>query len=941
MINQSGGAGRDGRAGQQVEERPRPLQRGDWLERDRAGGGLRESERLFRTTFDRAVVGIAHTSSEGRWLRCNQRLCDLLGYSRDELAARTFQDVTHPDDLAASLACFRRLLAGERDAGELDKRYLRKDGATVWVHVTLSQVRTPEGAPDYTIAIVQDITERKHLEEERARLLEWERAARREAEAANAQLQAVQMLTDTALSHLALDDLLRELLGRLTGVMGVDQVGIFLVDADGRTLTLRGGRGLQEAAPDYNPFSMGQGLSGRIAARRESLIVNAPSADDFDGAPPLLREQLRSAAGVPLLVEDPMEDQAASHPASRLVGVLVVGSATPCRFTEADVQLLQRVADRIALAIDRARLYAAEQDARQRAEAALVRAHMSEAQATERAEQLHTILETMADGVAVYDAAGHAKQINRAYHEMLALDHAPAGFETMKFFERVRLLDMRDASGAPLPSQNIPIARALRGEVATGLSADVRLRAFDGRELEVNNSAAPLREPDGRIVGAVVVLRDITERNGLAREREAARIQAERQADQLDRIFETAADGLVVWDGEGRMVRENAAARRILGLDAAPPGFTQLPRCERFARYAMRDEQGRLLPPEEWPGQRTLRAGVATGIETGTETEARVIRLRALDGREREVHDSTAPLRDRDGQLVGAVCVMHDVTERNRLAREREAARADELAAREASRRMEAFLATAAHDLRTPLTATVGYLGLAERACDQLASAVPDEASPALARQVATVRRRLKDADQSTARLTRLLTLLFDTAEIQAGQLALHRAPCDLVALLREQVAALRVAAPERTIRLHTPAGGAPIRVGADADRITQVVTNYMTNALKYSPPDRPVDVAVETRGGRARVAVRDGGPGIPKAERARVWELFHRVPGVAVQGGTAGGGLGLGLYICQAIVTAHGGRVGVTSAVGKGSVFWFTLPLSGPPKSGRDGVAP
>jgi signal transduction histidine kinase len=278
------------------------------------------------------------------------------------------------------------------------------------------------------------------------------------------------------------------------------------------------------------------------------------------------------------------------------------------------------------------------------------------------------------------------------------------------------------------------------------------------------------------------------------------------------------------------------------------------------------------------------------------------------------------------------------------LAREREAARADELAARDASRRMEAFLATAAHDLRTPLTATVGYLGLAQRAFDQLASEVQDEASPAFARHVEAARGRLEVASQSTARLTRMLTLLFDTAVIRAGKLELHRAPCDLAALLREQVEALGVAAPERTITLHAPAGGAPILVEADADRVAEVVMNYVTNALKYSPPDRPVDVSVEARGGRARVAVCDAGPGIPKEERARVWELFHRAPGVVAQGGTpggtAGGSLGLGLYICKAITTAHGGRVGVKSAVGGGSTFWFTLPLSGP-LAGRNGVAP
>jgi PAS domain S-box-containing protein len=776
MINQSGGTSRGGRTGQHVEQRPRPLYQDDRVERDQAEAGLRESDRLFWATFDRAVVGIAHTSPEGRWLRVNQRLCDLLGYTRDELAVLTFQDLTHPDDLAASLACFRRLLAAERDAEELDKRYLRKDGTPIWVHLTLSLVRTAQGAPDYAIAMVQDITERKQLEHDRARLLEWERSARQEAEAANTQLGALQALTDTALSHLALDDLLCELLDRVTDVMGVDFVDIGLLDADGQTLTARAAHGpLQDwgSAVLVPRVPVGQGLGGSIATTRAPLVVDDLSAIDLDEVDAPLPERLRSVAGVPLLVQDLVED----HLVSRLVGILGVGSAIPRHFTDTDVQLLQRVADRIALAIDRARLYAAEQDARQRAEAALARAQASEAQATERAEELHTILETMADGVAVYDVDGALTQSNRAYRELMALEHAPAGFEALPLRERFRLLDMRDvATGAPVPVEATPAMRARRGEVVRGPGADVRARAFDGRELELNNSAAPLREPDGRI--------------------------------------------------------------------------------------------------------------------------------------------------------IGAVCVLRDMSEHNQLAREREAAAASELAARETSRRMEAFLATAAHDLRTPLTAVVGYLYVAQRATERLANAV-QQAGPELAPRVEAVLSRLDDAAEGTKRLTRLLNVLFDTAAIRANKLELHRAPCDLLALVRVQVESLRVAVPERTIRLHAPADGASIPVEADADRIGQVVTNYLTNALKYSPPDRPVDLSVEVRKDRVRVGVRDEGPGIPMQERGRVWELFHRAPGVMTQGRSQSGSLGLGLYICKAIVEAHGGQVGVTSAVGAGSTFWFTLPVA------------
>jgi PAS domain S-box-containing protein len=907
-----------------------PAHKGDKLARDRSEAALRESERLFRATFDRAPIGIAHIAHDGRWLRINRRLGDILGYRREELAARSIQDLTYPDDLDAELAYIQRLLAGEIDEYAIEQRHVRKDGALVWTHGTVSLVRTPEGEPDYFIAMLQDITERKLLEQDRARLLEQEQAARAEAEATNAQLRAMQALTDTALSQLALDDLLRELLDRVTAMMGVDHVAILLLDEDDRTLTVRAARGRLGPALDRVRVLLGQGVAGRIAANREPLIENDLATSDLTGVHPLLREQMHSVVGVPLLVEDPVEDACAGQLVSRLVGVLQVGSITPRRFTEADVQLLQRAADRISLAINRAHLYAAEQDARQRAEAALARATASEARAAERAEQLHTILETIADGVAVSATDGRLIQTNRAFRELLAADHLPQ-FDVMTFVDRAPLFDFHDpATGEPFPIERHPVARALRGEVVRGPEADVRMRTLDGHELEVNISAAPLRdrEPDGRVVGAVSVVRDVTWRKQLEREREAARVQAERQADELDRVFEATAEGMLVWDADGRLVQVNPAARRMLGLDAAPPGYSRLPLRERLALYAARDEQGRPVPAEEWPVMRTLRAEAGTG----TRRETRDFQMRALDGREIEINMSAAPLRDRDGRGVGAVTVLHDQTERKQLEREREAARADELVAREASRRLEEFLATAVHDLRSPLAATVGYIDLAERQAARLASAV-QEASPDLAPKAEAVRHRLDDAGAGATRLSRLLTLLFDTAAIRAGTLELHRAPCDLAALVRDQVAELRVTAPDRTIRLRAPAGGALFLVEADADRIGQVVMNYVTNALKYSPPDQPVDVSVVARGGRARVTVCDRGPGIPKEERARVWELFHRAPGIAAQGGAQGGArggsLGLGLHIAKAIITAHGGRIGVKSVVGEGSTFWFTLPLS------------
>ena len=125
---------------------------------------LREAEDRFRATFEQAAVGMAHVGLDGRWIRVNERLCEILGYTRAELLTMAFQDISHPDDLPENLRCLQRLLAGETATLTIEKRYFRKEGTQFWAELTVSVVRQEDGAPQYFISVVDDISQRRAAE---------------------------------------------------------------------------------------------------------------------------------------------------------------------------------------------------------------------------------------------------------------------------------------------------------------------------------------------------------------------------------------------------------------------------------------------------------------------------------------------------------------------------------------------------------------------------------------------------------------------------------------------------------------------------------------------------------------------------------------------------------------------------------------------------------
>lgn len=256
-----------------------------------------------------------------------------------------------------------------------------------------------------------------------------------------------------------------------------------------------------------------------------------------------------------------------------------------------------------------------------------------------------------------------------------------------------------------------------------------------------------------------------------------------------------------------------------------------------------------------------------------------------------------------------------------RVLREREELRA-------ARERMDELLGVASHELRTPLTTIKGNIQLARMRLNHILPKLGQAGAP-FENELRELEDLLDRAERQVDAQNRLIRDLLDSSYIQAGRIELNMEPCDLARIVREAVEDQHSATPARTIHIYMTEEET-LPVIADAESIEQVVRNLLINALKYSPAQSPVEVHLDRQEQEARVAVHDQGPGLTPAEQQQIWERFYQVKGMKRQKGFSVG-LGLGLYICKAIIEQHHGKIGVESASGAGSTFWFTLPLVGP----------
>jgi PAS domain S-box-containing protein len=422
-----------------------------------------------------------------------------------------------------------------------------------------------------------------------------------------------------------------------------------------------------------------------------------------------------------------------------------------------------------------------------------------------------------------------------------------------------------------IPASRVAEEDYVLSRIRSGLAVDqfetLRQRK-DGSLVEVSLTVSPVRDSSGRVVGASKIARNITDRTRM--ERDILRLAA---------IVASSDDAIVGKDLTGIIQTWNSGAERMFG-------------------YTTDEAVGRhislIVPPERLEEEERVLARIRAGESVSHfETERRT-----KDGRLLDVSLSISPIRSGKGEIIGASKIARDVTEQKRL----------RVAAEEASRAKDEFLATLSHELRTPLNTVLGYTQMLQTGA--ISGADAPKALEAIAR----------NADV----LTRLVNDVLDTSRIVTGKISLRLRRCDIGALTRESIAAIQPAAAGKRIALITNIDDG-LSVTGDSDRLRQVLWNLLTNAVKFSHEGGTLKVSAVPEAGSVRITVEDTGVGIAPESLPLLFRRFWQADPANAR---SHDGLGLGLALVRSFVELHGGRVEAHSeGVGRGARFDVVLP--------------
>jgi len=402
----------------------------------------------------------------------------------------------------------------------------------------------------------------------------------------------------------------------------------------------------------------------------------------------------------------------------------------------------------------------------------------------------------------------------------------------------------------------------------------------------------PLRNESGEVYGVCTVGTDISQRKQAEEAILALNAQLAATTALQNAILDSANFSIIATDTTGLIQVWSKGAELMLGYGAAEMIGLQTPLCLHEATEVA-NRAARLSQEFETP----VAAGFAVfalralhGMADESEWT-----YRRKDGSHLPVMLSVTALKDNAGEISGFLNIAYDITERKKV----------EVMKNE-------FISTVSHELRTPLTSIRGALGLLM--------------GGALGKMPESAEKILDIATKNCQRLVRMINDILDVEKIESGKMEFNFAQVHLTPVIEQAIAATAAYAEQHQVSFRLQSDIVEDIIRVDTDRITQVLINLLSNAAKFSPQGATVDVLLTSQPGQLRIAIIDQGIGIADEFRERIFQKFAQAISSDFNKKS---GTGLGLSISKAIVEHHGGQIGFTSVIGKGSEFFFTLPVS------------
>lgn len=440
-----------------------------------------------------------------------------------------------------------------------------------------------------------------------------------------------------------------------------------------------------------------------------------------------------------------------------------------------------------------------------------------------------------------------------------------------------------------IPADRLKEEEYIIGKVAKGEKVDhfdTFRQAKNGTLVPISVTVSPITDKKGRIIGASKIARDISERLDIGAQQ--ARLAA---------IVSSSDDTIISKTLQGIITSWNGAAERMFGYTP---------------EEAVGKHISMIIPPERLKEEEYIISQIASGNKVDHFETVRLTK----SGKPIPLSISVSPIIDRDGRIIGASKIARDISQQKKSQQEllEYTARLEAISAENTrlyeevkalNEKKDEFIGLASHELKTPITSVMGYLQILTRFTND----------KDVNKFVAKTLRQVK-------KLSGLVSDLLDVSKIEAGKLQVVKEKFDIRPIIDDAIELIQHTNATHHISLHTRVTSATIC--GDPQRVEQVVINLLTNAIKYSPSGKKVEVFLTTDTRQVKIGVKDEGLGIPADRLEQIFNRFYRVEEL----NSNISGLGIGLYISKEIIERHNGKIWVDSTLEKGSTFWITLPL-------------